>query len=125
LIKILLDQGLPRSSVKILNDEGWDTIHTGDSGLSRATDRQILEYAREEKRVIITMDADFHTILSTENAHSPSVIRIRQEGLKGPEFSKLIINILSKIHDILKDGAMVTVTESSLRIRRIPLIDNI
>ncbi len=124
MIKILLDQGLPRSSVKILNENGWDTVHTGDVGLCRATDRQILEYARIEERMIITLDSDFHTILATENASSPSVIRVRQEGLNGPEFAKLFINIFPKIHDALINGAMVTVTENSIRIRKIPLLDN-
>lgn len=122
MIKILLDQGLPRSSVKILNNKGWDVIHTGDVGLSRATDRQLLEYARKENRIIVTLDSDFHSILAIENASSPSVIRVRRERLKGPEFSKLLINIFPKIQDALIDGAMVTVTENSIRIRRIPLL---
>ena len=124
MIKILLDQGLPRSSVKILNDKGWDIVHTGDVGLNRATDRQILEYARKEGRIIITLDSDFHTILATENASSPSVIRIRQEGLKGFEFSELIMKIFPKIHGALINGAMVTITDNSIRVRRIPLLDN-
>lgn len=124
MIKILLDQGLPRSSAKILNNKGWDIVHTDDLGLSRATDRQLLEYARKENRIIVTLDSDFHTILATENASSPSVIRIRRERLKGPEFSKLITEIFPKIHDALTNGAMVTVTENSIRIRRIPLLDN-
>ena len=124
MIKILLDQGLPRTSTKLLNNAGWDTVHTGDIGLSRATDRQILEYARKENRIIITLDSDFHTILATENASSPSVIRVRQERLKALEFSKLIKNIFPKVQDALVDGAMVTVTENSIRLRKIPLLDN-
>ena len=124
MIKILLDQGLPRSAVKILNNKGLDVIHTGDVGLSRATDRKILEYARKENRIIITLDSDFHTILATENAASPSVIRVRRERLKGPDFSKLLINIFPKIQDALLDGAMVTVTENSIRIRHIPLLED-
>ena len=123
MIKILLDQGLPRSSVKMLNDKGWDVIHTGDVGLSRATDRQLLEYARNENRIIITLDSDFHAILATENVGAPSVIRIRNEGLKGPDFAELITKILPQIQDALISGAMVTITENAIRIRKIPLID--
>ena len=123
MIKILLDQGLPRSSAKILNNEGWDVIHTGDIGLSRATDRQLLEYARKEDRVIITLDSDFHAILATENAGSPSVIRIRQEGLKAPNFAELIMKIFPRIQDVLRKGALVSITENAIRIRKIPLTD--
>ena len=122
MTRILLDQGLPRSAVGILRSKGWDVLHTGDIGLSRAMDRQILEYARQEKRVVITLDSDFHAILAVDNEGSPSVIRIRREGLKGPELSELIEDIWLKVHEQLESGAMVTVTENAIRVRSIPIL---
>ena len=89
-MRILLDQGLQRSTATILRERNWDVLHTGDVELSRATDRQILEYARENKMIVITLDSDFHSILAVENASSPSVIRIRREGMKGEYLSELI-----------------------------------
>ena len=124
MISILLDQGLPRSAASVLRDEGWDVLHTGDIGLSRSTDRQILEYARREERVIITLDSDFHAILAVSNASTPSVIRIRLEGLRGPDLALLIKRIWPKIEPQVKKGAMVTVTESGIRIRNIPLFSS-
>jgi len=120
-MRLLLDQGLPRSSVEILRNKGWDIQHTGEIGMSRATDRQILEYARDEQRIVITLDSDFHTILAVENLDSPSVVRIRQEGLRGPELAELVEKIWSKIGQQLKNGAMATITEKAIRIRKIPL----
>jgi len=99
-------------------------LHTGDIGLSKATDRAILDYARAEKRTVITLDADFHAILAVENAEAPSVIRIRIEGLKGHELSDLIKKIWPEIQEQLKIGAMVSVTERSVRIRKMPISDN-
>lgn len=124
MISILLDQGLPRSAASVLRDEGWDVLHTGDIGLSRATDRQILEYAQREERVIITLDSDFHTILALTNASAPSVIRIRLEGLRGHGLAHLIKKIWPRIEPQVKKGAMVTVTESGIRIRNIPLFSS-
>ena len=120
--RILLDQGLPRSTVKILGVEGWDVLHTGDIGLSKASDREIIEYARREGRVVITLDADFHAILAVENAREPSVIRIRQEGLKGDALAELIEKIWPKIQAQLETGALVTVTGKSIRVRKIPMM---
>ena len=124
MISILLDQGLPRSAASVLRDEGWDVLHTGDIGLSRSTDKQILEYAQREERVIITLDSDFHTILALTNASAPSVIRIRLESLRGHGLAHLIKKIWPKIEPQVKKGAMVTVTESGIRIRNIPLFSS-
>jgi len=124
LISIVLDQGLPRSTASLLRDEGWDVLHTGDISLSRSTDGQILEYARREERVIITLDSDFHAILAVSNASTPSVIRIRLEGLRGPDLALLIKRIWPKIEPQVKKGAMVTVTESGIRIKNIPLFSS-
>jgi len=121
LKRVLLDQGLPRSALKILKKMDWDALHTGDIGLGAASDREILDYARLNERVVVTLDSDFHSILAVENAKKPSVIRIRREGLRGNDLAELIIRIWPKIEAELTDGAMVTVSQKSIRIRRIPL----
>jgi predicted nuclease of predicted toxin-antitoxin system len=122
MIKILLDQGLPRSTAEILCDEGWDVIHVGEIGLSEASDMEILPYARKENRIVITLDTDFHAILAVKNAFGPSVIRFRLEGLKGKELSHLIKQIWPRIGNAIKRGAMVTVTQKSIQIRKLPII---
>lgn len=118
---ILLDQGLPRSTVSLLQNQGWNVLHTGDIGLIRSSDVEILEYARKEGRTIITLDSDFHTILALTNASKPSVVRIRLEGLRGNDLAALIKEIWPKIENHLKAGAMVSVNDSGIRIRNIPL----
>ena len=60
-MKLLLDQGLPLSAATLLRSEGIDTIH-GEIGMSEAEDVEIIQRAREERRVIATLDADFHTL---------------------------------------------------------------
>jgi len=123
-MRLLLDQGLPRSSVEILRNKGWDIQHTGEVGMSRATDRQILEYARDEHRIVITLDSDFHAILAVENLDSPSVVRIRKEGLRGSELAELVESIWARIGQQLENGAMATITEKAMRIRKIPLFES-
>ena len=37
-MKLLLDQGLPRSAAELLRQKGLDAVHTGECGLSVASD---------------------------------------------------------------------------------------
>ncbi len=63
-MKLLLDQGLPRSAASLLQNVGVDAIHTGDIDYTTAEDAAIIEWARQEGRIVVTLDADFHALLA-------------------------------------------------------------
>ena len=44
MMRIVVDQGLPRGTASPLRREGWDVVHVGEIGMSRATDQEILDY---------------------------------------------------------------------------------
>jgi predicted nuclease of predicted toxin-antitoxin system len=120
--RILLDQGLPRSAAALLRQAGWDVIHVSEIGMSRADDADILQRARAESRVCVTLDADFHSLLATSGERSPSTIRIRKEGLDATALAVLLQGVWAKIADALNSGALMTVTERSVRVRRLPIM---
>lgn len=118
---VLLDQGISRSAIAQLRDAGWDAVHVYDIGLGQASDRHILDYARAEGRICITLDADFHALVAVSNDIVPSVIRLRREGLRGPELAQLILGIWPRIEAQVSQGALVTVTSKSTRVRFLPI----
>ena len=120
-MKLLLDQGTPRSAAAILRRAGFDAVHTGESGLAEAEDSEIIRRAALQDRVVVTLDADFHSHLALTQARRPSVIRIRIEGLRAEEFSGLLQNVLRRCADDLEAGAMVTVNDFQIRVRRLPV----
>jgi predicted nuclease of predicted toxin-antitoxin system len=90
--------------------------------MSRATDIEILGAARTQQRICVTLDADFHTHLAVTNATSPSVIRLRIEGLKAEELALLLINVWPQIQNHVDPGAaMITITDQNVRIRSLPI----
>ena len=121
MIRLLLDQGLPRGAVLHLRRASWDVVHVGEIGMSRATDQEILDYARRENRVCVTLDADFHALLVLGSEQSPSVVRIRIEGLQTMAMAELLIRIESHIQAAIKQSALITVMETQVRIRRLPV----
>jgi predicted nuclease of predicted toxin-antitoxin system len=51
-MKLLLDQGLPRSAAALLCEVGIDTMHVAQMSLSAADDTDILQRAREDERML-------------------------------------------------------------------------
>jgi predicted nuclease of predicted toxin-antitoxin system len=121
-MRLLLDQGLPRSASSLLSQQRIDAIHVSEIGMSTAEDTEILKKAQEEKRIVITLDADFHSLLALNNFSAPSVIRIRIERLRALALTELILDVIYQCQDELEQGAAVTVESNRIRIRRLPLI---
>jgi predicted nuclease of predicted toxin-antitoxin system len=119
---LLLDQGLPRTTPHHLKEFGIEAVHTADLNLSTADDVAILKHAREFNQIVATLDADFHALLAFSGAVKPSVIRIRIEGLRAEELAQLLSRILKQCCEDLDHGAIVSVTERGIRLRRLPLL---
>lgn len=120
-MKLLLDQGLPRDAVERLKLAGVESVHVGSLGLSRASDREILLAAVTMRAIVVTLDADFHAILTESHQAGPSVIRLRIEGLNAEGLSRLLIHVLERAGEELRRGAMVSVNSRRVRVRSLPL----
>lgn len=71
--------------------------------------------------VIVTLDADLHTMLAVSRATGPSVIRLRIEGMRTPEVVKVIGGVLEDFGHELQDGALVTVKAHKVTNYRLPI----
>ena len=120
-MRLLLDHGLPRSAAGLLRDAGMDAVHTGERGLATASDQQILTFAGQEGRTVVTLDADFHALLALRGIPGPSVIRIRVEGLRAEALVDLVQRVLEVCGEDLAEGAAVSVTQDQIRVRRLPI----
>lgn len=121
-MRILLDQGLPRSAAGVLCGSGIAAMHTADLGLARVDDEAILEFARAHSfEVVVTLDADFHALMALSGERAPSVIRIRIEGLRAHPLAELITMVLSRCRDDIQRGALVSVEEGRIRLRHLPI----
>ncbi len=121
-MKLLLDQGLPSSAAALLRSMSIDTIHISEIEMSAAADVEILQKAKEEDRIVVTLDADFHALLALAEATSPSVIRIRIERLRAAALVELLRQVTSECAEELLRGAAVTVEPGKIRTRYLPLL---
>jgi len=120
MMKFLLNQGLPRSTVAELIDRGFDAVHVGQQGMEPASDEEILAYGRDHDAVVVTLDAYFHALLAAAHATNPSTIRI--EGLTGARVANIIEQVFTAAESELTTGAVVSVTNTDIRVRLLPLV---
>jgi predicted nuclease of predicted toxin-antitoxin system len=123
-MKFLLDQNLSAAAAEVLRFGGMDVVHAHEVGLASADDSDILEWCREEERIVITLDADFHALLALSGATTPSVVRIRIEGLRDQALAGLIRHVVNSKAVDLARGCAVTVTPTSIRVHRLPFKPN-
>jgi predicted nuclease of predicted toxin-antitoxin system len=120
-IRLVLDQGLPRDAATQLRELGYQCEHAGEIGMWRAADDEILAYASGKHAIVVTLDADFHTILAVSGASGPSVIRVRLQGLGAPKVVELIHHVLAAFDADLRDGSLVTVKAHKTTCHRLPI----
>jgi predicted nuclease of predicted toxin-antitoxin system len=122
-VKLLLDVGCPRGATRLLKEAGIESAHAGDLGFGTAEDARMLEAARQGGWTVVTLDADFHAILALSGQTAPSVIRVRQEGLRAAELSTLVLEVVTRCRQALERGALVSVRSvDRVRLRLLPII---
>jgi predicted nuclease of predicted toxin-antitoxin system len=119
--RILLDQGLAPHAAAILRGQGFDTVHVSEIGMDRAEDADILELARRDPRVCVTLDHDVHAHLATTGQGRPSVILLRVQGLNSMGQAALIRSVYLQCEQVLSQGAAISADSETVRIRRLPL----
>lgn len=103
--------------------ETWDSI--GPCGRYRFRQCERCQDSRaqpQEGWIVATLDADFHALLALSGATVPSVIRVRIEGLRAESMAKPLSSVLEVCAQDLNQGAVVSITESGIRVRHLPLL---
>jgi predicted nuclease of predicted toxin-antitoxin system len=74
--KFLLDADMPRSSAEVFRSFGFDVEDVRDIGLCSARDKEIIEYALSNGRIIVTRDTDFGAILRYPDHPGSIILRL-------------------------------------------------
>jgi len=120
-LRFLADMNISPLSVKRLRERGWDIFRVSEFMEPSAKDAAILEFARQENRVIITQDLDFSKLLALRGFDKPSLINIRL-GNPTPEIvATKVQEVMEALSIELASGIVVTIDENSIRVRSLPI----
>lgn len=121
-MRFVVDANLSPRVAGYLRDGGHDAVHVAEVGLLSASDPVIMDWARENRRVIISNDTDFGTLLAQQGASEPSFVLFRQlQDRKADGLVSLLLANLDAVADDLAAGAVVTLTPQHLRVRPLPI----
>lgn len=115
-MRFLVDEDVGLSVAEFLKAAGHDVVLVGVE-FPGVRDREILERARAEGRILITLDKGFGELVFGQLEPSAGVIFLRSR-LQRPEvYMDLVREVLRRAGDRL-EGAFTVATETKIRVRR-------
>jgi predicted nuclease of predicted toxin-antitoxin system len=120
-MKFLADMGISLRVVTALRQQGHDAVHVQEQDLGRLSDAEILSKAQDEERIVLTHDLDFGELLAASGGALPSVIIFRLKDMRAENVSRHLFSLLRLQTATLAEGAVCSVTERKVRIRKLPI----
>ena len=120
-MKFLANMGISPITVAYLRAEGHAATHLHEAGLDTLPDPQILEMARTEGSILLTSDLDFGDLLAASGEVLPTVIVFRLRSMVPDNVNRHLAMLLAQHVAGLEQGAIVSVAEGHIRVRRLPI----
>ncbi|MBA4410833.1 MAG: DUF5615 family PIN-like protein [Bacteroidota bacterium] len=116
-MKLLANENFPESSVKILENAGYDIIAVGHD-FAGILDSEIIELAINEHRTIITFDRDYGELIFKKGYRPKAgVIYLRWENFQPNEPGEYLIEFF-KSKDIQLEGMLTVIGLDNIRQRK-------
>lgn len=120
-MKIVIDMNLGPDWVDCLTAAGHDVVHWSSVGRPDDDDADIMSWAVDNSRVVLTADLDFGTLLAASKAPLPSVVQLRAPNTPAAASGPKVIEALRQSAIDLDNGALVTIHADRFRIRPLPI----
>ena len=120
-MNFLLNMNVNRDMTAPLQRRGHVCRHAGDIGMSRSKDVEIVAEAKKTGETILTHDLDYGNLLAFSGESAPLVLILRVRDLRTDEIMSRFDIAWSEIESPLNEGAIVSLSDKSLRIRNLPI----
>lgn len=120
-MNFLLNMNVNRDMAAPLQQRGHVCRHAGDIGMSRSKDVEIVAEAKKTGETILTHDLDYGNLLAFSGESAPSLLILRVRDLRTDEIMSRFDIAWSEIESPLNEGAIVSLSDKSLRIRNLPI----
>lgn len=115
-LRFLADESCDFAVVRALRAEGYDVSAVSEI-TSRSDDRQLIDQASREKRILLTEDKDFGWLLFVSHKKSAGVILIRFPGNARQTLAETVKRVVQELGNSLLQ-AFVVIQPGHTRINR-------
>ena len=117
-LRFLADESCDFAVVHTLRAEGYDVLAVSEA-TRRSNDRELIEQAHRQQRVLLTEDKDFGWLVFVSHADSSGVILIRFPGDARQSLARSVLQVVQEQGEGLL-GAFVVIQPGYVRIGRKP-----
>ncbi len=119
MLKFLVDEDMPRSTARILQDKGFKVLDVRDCGLRGRSDEDVFNFAQNEKAVILTGDLGFGNLMRFPvGNHSGIVVAHFPGELSTAELNHQISKGLDNLTENDFKGNLIILEPGKIRVRR-------
>lgn len=111
----------PRT-VSALRGLGWDVVRVSEILPASSTDLETPRYARQQERAVVTQDLDSSTLLALDGHVRPSLITLRLAVADPETITRRLVDVLPGYEQEPREGCALTLNETTVRVRRLPLL---
>lgn len=101
-MKLLLDQNLPARLLRDIERLFPRSVHVREVGLTRASDLEVWDYAKQQGCAIATKDLDFRDIVGLRG-FPPKVVLIRWGNISNRTLAAMFVDSAELIQAFLED----------------------
>ena len=120
-MKLLADMHISPRTVTFLRSLGHDVVRINEIMSAASTDEAVVARAFEAGRVILTQDLRFSAIVAFAGGSAPSLISLRLSSSRIEFVNAILERVLPTVEDDVIAGAIVTVEDTRVRTRRLPV----
>ena len=121
-MRLLADLHIAPRTVQLLGSLGHDVLRVTDLLLATASDETIVARAAQDERIILTQNLDMTAIIALSRRQYPSLVTLRLSSVRIKFVNTILQRTLPILEQDLLQGAFVTIGDSRVRLRRLPLI---
>ena len=121
-LRFLADESCDFAVARALRAAGYDVVAVSEI-TQRSDDRELIEQASQEKRIVLTEDKDYGWLVYVSHADSAGVILIRFPGNARATLAQTVEQVVRDHGEQLR-GAFTVIQPGHIRIRRTPGLDD-